>query len=41
MVLEVAKIGALKAVKIERLLKKKWSEHRNSYQLMSSIQSDK
>ena len=41
LILQTSKTSALRAVNLNELLKKKWSEEKNAYRIMSKIQSDK
>ena len=41
LILQTSKTSALRAVNLNELLKKKWSEEKNAYRLMSKINSDK
>jgi hypothetical protein len=39
--LQTSETSALKAMNLNQLLKKKWSEEKNAYQIMSKIQSER
>ena len=41
LILKTAETSALKAMNLNQLLKKKWSEEKNAYQIMSKIQTEK
>ena len=41
LILETSKSSALRAVNLSQLLKKKWTEESNSYQILSSLKDDK
>ena len=41
LILETSKTSALRAVNLNQLLKKKWTEERNAYKLLTSIKTDK
>ena len=41
MINETAQTSALHATKLSQLLKKKWTEEKNAYKLMSNIRTDK
>lgn len=39
--MDTAKLSALQAVNLSQLLKKKWSEEKDSYKILSKIKNDK
>ena len=41
MVLDTSKSSALRAINLNQLLKKKWTEEKNSYKLMTKISTEK
>lgn len=41
LILQTSKTSALRAVNLNELLKKKWSEEKNAYRMMSNIKTDK
>lgn len=41
LILKTSKTSALKAMNLNQLLKKKWSEEKNAYVIMSQIKSEK
>jgi len=41
LILETSKTSALRAVNLNQLLKKKWTEEQNAYKLLTSIKTDK
>jgi hypothetical protein len=41
MILETSKTSALHAINLNQLLKKKWTEEKNSYRLMTKIATEK
>lgn len=41
LIIDTSKANPLRAAKLDTLLKKKWSEEKNAYRLMSYIKTDK
>ena len=41
LILKTSKTSALKAINLNQLLKKKWSEEKNAFKILSKIKTDK